>query len=402
MNGLTVSQDSHAGMTMLSNRFIDEYMKDANDAQVKVYLYLLRCVGTDLPSDISAIADRFNFTEKDIMRALQYWDRLQVISLSYDDNGSLTGIRLNNLGYHSAVPVSVPVPAVLISQIPPSCEVPPVLSASPVPAASTGAQAVSSVIAVPTGAQAVSSVVAVPTGSQAVSSAITAPVSPAAAFDKNSISQDQLKQFKNREETPQLLFIVEQYLGKPLSSSDIRSICFMTDVLHFSTDLIDYLVQYCVERGKKTFHYMDKVALNWAEAGISTPKQAAAYAVKYDRNIYTVMNALGRTTSPTRQEASFIRKWFDEYGFTLEMILEACGRSVLATEKHRFEYTDGILQSWKAGGIHSPADVQNADKVFRKKKNSAAVQQTVSANPFQQFRQNQYDYDDLLQKIKIN
>ena len=64
MNSLSVSQDSHAGMTMLSNRFIDEYMTDANDAQIKVYLYLLRCAGTGLPSGISAIADRFNYTEK--------------------------------------------------------------------------------------------------------------------------------------------------------------------------------------------------------------------------------------------------------------------------------------------------------------------------------------------------
>ncbi len=370
MNSLTVSQGSHSGMTMLSNRFIDEYMKDANDAQMKVYLYLLRCAGTNLPSGISAIADYFNFTEKDIMRALQYWDRQHVISLLYDDARRLVGIRLENLDSRPADIIAMPALAssVLISQVPsPSEAHTPVISVSPATAVSVPAES-----------------------------------SPVSTFDKNSISPDQLKEFKNREETSQLLFIVEQYLGKPLSNSDIRSIFFMTDILHFSTDLIDYLVQYCVERGKKDFRYMEKVSINWAENNISTPKQAAAYAVKYDKNVYAVMNALGRTTSPTKREASYVHKWFQEYGFTLDIIMEACGRSVLATEKHRFEYTDGILQSWKENSVHSMEDIRNADAEFHKKKNTHTERSSASVNPFQQFKQNQYDYDELLEKIKIN
>lgn len=368
MNSLTVSQDSHAGMTVLSNRFIDEYMKDANDAQIKIYLYLLRCAGTNLPSGISAIADRFNYTEKDIVRALQYWDRQHVISLLYDDGRRLVGIRLENLESRPADIISMPAPAVLISQVPARTE-----SVSPV----------------------------ISVAAPAVFSESAAEPS-AASFDKNSISLDQLKEFKNREETSQLLFIVEQYIGKPLSSSDIRSLFFLTDILHFSTDLIDYLVQYCVERGKKDFRYMEKVAINWAENHITTPKQAAAYAIKYDKNVYAVMKALGKTSSPTKREASYVHKWFQEYGFTPDMIMEACERSVLATDKHRFEYADGILQSWKENSIHSMADVHNADAEFQKKKNSRTDSASGSVNPFQQFRQNHYDYDELLQKIKIN
>ena len=39
MNTVTISH-GNPGTTAVSNRFIDEYMKDANDAQVKIYLYL--------------------------------------------------------------------------------------------------------------------------------------------------------------------------------------------------------------------------------------------------------------------------------------------------------------------------------------------------------------------------
>lgn len=360
MNGLTVSQDPHAGMTMLSNRFIDEYMKDANDAQMKIYLYLLRCSGTNLPAGISAIADHFNYTEKDVIRALQYWDRQHVISLLYDDSGRLVDIRLENLDSKPADIISMPTPAVMVSQSPAA-----VLSVS---AAALG----------------------------------TAPASPVTGFDRNSVSLDQLKEFKNREETAQLLFIIEQYLGKPLSSGDIRSIYFMTDILHFNMDLIDYLVQYCVERGKKDFRYMEKVAINWAQACISTPKQAASYVLKYDKTVYTVMNALGKTAAPTNREASYIHKWFQQYGFTPDIVLNACERTVLATDKHRFEYADGILQNWHENGIRSIADVKTADEEFQKKKNYRPDRPASSSNPFHQFKQNQYDYDELLKKIKIN
>lgn len=355
MNSLTVSQDSHAGMTMLSNRFIDEYMADANDAQMKVYLYLLRLAGTGLSTGVSAIADHFNYTEKDICRALQYWDKKHVISLLYDDTGKLAGIRLENLDEKSASVISMP-------------------------AFQTAPQA-----------------------------AVVKTVLPAAAapvrekYDKSVITLDQVRAFKQQENTAELIFITEQYLGRPLSTENIRSIIFMTDVLHFSADLIDHLIQYCVDRGKKDFRYIEKVAISWAEAGVTTPEEASSHAVKYDRNIYTVMNALGRNGAPTKKEASYIQKWFEQDGFTEDIVLEACGRCCIATDKHRFEYTDGILQNWRENNVHTLQDVRDMDAAFQSKKKAArTVRPASTANSFHQFHQNQYDYDDLLQKVKIN
>ena len=74
MGSITLTGDGAAQITVLSNLFIDEYMKDANDAQLKVYLYLARMLQAHAPVSISEIADRFNHTEKDVMRALRYWE----------------------------------------------------------------------------------------------------------------------------------------------------------------------------------------------------------------------------------------------------------------------------------------------------------------------------------------
>ena len=73
MSRLTIYRDNQADSTVVSNLFIDQYMKDANDAQLKVYLYLLRMMSAYQPTSVSDIADRFNHTEKDVLRALKYW-----------------------------------------------------------------------------------------------------------------------------------------------------------------------------------------------------------------------------------------------------------------------------------------------------------------------------------------
>ena len=71
-------------VTVVSNFFIDEYMKDANDAQIKVYLYLLRMMTAGLTTSVSDIADKFNHTEKDVLRALKYWEKAGLLSLEFD------------------------------------------------------------------------------------------------------------------------------------------------------------------------------------------------------------------------------------------------------------------------------------------------------------------------------
>ena len=80
------------------------------------------------------------------------------------------------------------------------------------------------------------------------------------------------------------------------------------------------------------------------------------------------MNSLGRSTSPTAKELEFINRWTRDYGFSTDIILEACERSSLATDKHRFEYAEGILNSWRQANVRHKADIQQMDDSFQKKK----------------------------------
>ena len=216
--------------------------------------------------------------------------------------------------------------------------------------------------------------------------------------EKDASTDDIRKAFQQKDSAAQLLFITEQYLGRTLSPSDVRSILFFSDRLHFSDDLIDYLLQYCVERGKKDFRYIEKVAVSWAEAGVTTPAEAEKQAVKYDKTVYTIMNALGKTNAPTRREAEFIRRWREDYALEPSIILEACGRTVLATDRHRFEYADKILSSWKDAGVRHLSDIARLDEGFQKEK-PARQGRERSADRYNRFMQNSYDYDALEKEL---
>lgn len=363
MARLTIYKDNYADSTVVSNRFIDEYMGDANDAQLKVYLYLVRMMNANLATSVSDIADKFNHTEKDVMRALKYWEKKQLLALDYDDNKNLVGIHMcDNNSPNSS---SQPAPSMNAM----ATNIMPIQAAAPQSAPATTVS----------------------------TDANTSSEKP--SYIKPSYSLDQVRAFKENEATAQLLYVVEAYIGKPLTPSEMKSILFITDELHFSEELIDHLIQYCVDRGKKDFKYIEKVAINWAEEGITTPKQAQKYATKYDKNVYAIMNELGKNGSPTSKEMEFINRWTKEYGFSTDIIFEACERTVLATDKHRFEYAEGILSNWKRENVQHKADIHKIEDMHQRKK---AVAKPASTNRFNQFTQNNYDFDALEKELLSN
>lgn len=340
MNHIALYREDHSGLTAISNLFIDTYMKDANDAQIKIYLYLVRAQSANLPICISEIADTFNHTEKEVIRSLQYWERMNLLKLSYDDEQNIKGICLLELQPDKPL---APVVTLLPQEkdTPTSC----------------------------------------------------APLKP-------SYSAEDIRLHKQDQEFCALLCIIEQYLGKPLSIADVKSILYIHKELAFSPDLIDTLLEYCLERGKKELRYIEKTAAAWYENNIRTPKDARTQVGSYDKTVYTIMKALGKYHTPTAREIDYINKWRNAYGFSTEMILECCQRTVLATDTHRFEYADGILNNWKKQNLQTVAGVQEADRNFRN--NKPASGKASGDHSFNRFMRTSYDFDALEKEILSN
>lgn len=352
MGKITLHSDSTTSATSVSNIFIDEYMTDANGEFVKIYLYLLRLMNApEAAFSISSIADRFEHTEKDIRRALSYWERMHLLRLEYDSQNNLTGVYLLD---------SVP----------------------------------SATKDVPTDSTAV-------TADARPEEAVMEPEADDAAPARKSYTADDILAFTQSEDATELLFITERYLGKTLTPTDTDTILYFYDGLGFSTDLIEYLVEYCVSKGHTSIRYIEKVALRWAEDGITSVEQAKQASNLHNQTYFTVMRALGITgRNLVPAETAFIDKWKNTYGFSSELISEACQRTIQATHQPSFEYTDSILTNWLKKDVKSPADIARLDAEFQSRKKpsstaNAASANTTAKNKFNNFEQRSYDYNEM-------
>ena len=93
MSNIILQTDNSITATCVPNTFIDHYMIEASGEYVKIYLYLLRCInGNRSELSISRIADKFDHTEKDIERALKYWEKKNLLHLKYNEKGELSCI----------------------------------------------------------------------------------------------------------------------------------------------------------------------------------------------------------------------------------------------------------------------------------------------------------------------
>lgn len=391
--------------TSVPNQFIDQYMPQANGEFVKVYLYLLRCL-SDSNSDcsITKIADTFNHTENDVVRALNYWERENLLQLEYDSTQQLCGIRIldfiagNQTYLTENAGTAEKSPTEMLSNL-----VPPVIT----PESLIKENSISS------------------NTSNTMDEASATNSNPsfyesASLYEKhvtNTIpsqreySLDEIKDFRQNPDITELFFITEMYLKHPLSSTDTNTILYWYDALEFSTELIDYLVQYCVSKGHSSIRYMDKVAIAWKERGITTVNQAKEEAAIHSQVYYGVIKALGITgRNLVDSEQQFIQKWTKEYQFDLELIQEACSRTISAIHQPSFEYTDSILSSWYQKGVRTVIDIKALDEEFEKKRkdtasavssSSSQQQAAPKRNKFANFNQREYDYDQL-EKMLLN
>ena len=349
MGKISIRDHSKNSGTLINNTFIDRHMAKANGEYVKVYLFLIRHLyDTNSGFSLSYIADFFEHTEKDILRALNYWKKIGLLSLEYGADGTISSICIGDA-------LETPTDSYLEEQV----------------------LSVDSVI---------------PTDLQQ-----SLEPKPTAAFSQpNAPSVSRFTMSK--KDFSQLIMIAEQYLGRTLSRTDTDAITFFHDQLGFSVDLIEYLLEYCVENNHKSMHYIQSVALAWADAKITSVNDAKSHSALYNKNCYSVLKAFGITgRGPVSSELSYIRKWSEDYRFSLDIILEACNRTMAGIHTPSFEYTDSILKNWLSGNVQHLKDILHLDTTFQNTKNEKKKfsQKASTPNKFNNAHNRSYDVDSL-------
>ena len=354
MNTFKISSRYPQDVTILSNAFLDGYMPQANGEFVKIYLYLLRVSQDPAKSvSLSQIADRMTCTENDVLRAVRYWEKTGLLIVETDEKKNIAGIAFadpKRTGSEEGQDKR-PAPEKNIS---------------------------------------------------AARGTLARPEEPVRKEEPYALTEDRMAELAVREDVQELLFIAEKYMARPLTRTDQQKIFYFLDGLHFSTDLIDYLIEYCVSRGHKSIRYIEKVALAWHDAGIKTVTEARESTGKYHKEYYDIFKALGvNSHNPITAEIRIMDKWLVTYGFPMDVITEACTRTILNTAKPTLGYADGILTNWWNSGVKTLDDIKAQYARHDKGKgsgNARSSQSKKSRTPsgsFYNFEQRNYDYQSL-------
>jgi DnaD/phage-associated family protein len=168
-------------------------------------------------------------------------------------------------------------------------------------------------------------------------------------------------------------------LGGTLTSPEMSVLAYFYDTLHFSSELIEYLIEYCITNDHRSFRYIEKVALSWHEKGITTVREAKTANMNYNDTTYDVLDAFGiKDRSAGRVELDYINRWNEMFGNNTSIIVEACNRTMRATHKPSFEYADTILMRWKEANVKNPDDIKRIDESYEK---SQADKKRCASNP---------------------
>ena len=473
MGTIKLEGSSQTMATIVSNYFLDEYMPNANGEFVKIYLYLLRALSSpDMDISICHIADIFNHTEKDVVRALRYWEQIGLLDLKFDSNKMLTNIKMKPLitDYTTtdgsnieistfAAPKSQPVAHIhnemtdnhrnsemsnnhidndltgnrisnemtnnymdndladnhisnemtnnymnndladnymnnevtinhMVNKMPDS------YMSNNIATDNMNTDNMS-----PNGIS-----------SDKASATLKSFNMAQPDFTKKVYTANEISSFNEKSEVVEFMYIAQKLLGKTLSASDVNTLLFFYDVLGFDSDLIVYLLEYAISNNHRQMRYIEKTAISWANEGIDTVDKAKASTELYSSRCYPVLKAFGISgRNPGAGEKALIVKWTDSYGFPMDIVLDACNRTMNTIHQPSFEYADSILTKWKEKGIRTLSDVKVLDGEHQKNKAAYKKNQTDNnetnakpKNSFNNFNQRTYNYESLEKELLNN
>ncbi len=165
---------------------------------------------------------------------------------------------------------------------------------------------------------------------------------------------------------------VQRLLGRSLNTEELKILLGFVRYLGLPADVISVLVCYCKERSRQrgslrnpSLRTIEKEAYAWAERGIDTVEEAAAFIqaqnVRNSRlcRLMELLQIRGR--SLTAAEERYAQSWLD-MGFEDGCIGMAYERTCLNTGGLNWAYMNKILQRWHEQGLHTAEAVRSGDR----------------------------------------
>jgi len=165
---------------------------------------------------------------------------------------------------------------------------------------------------------------------------------------------------------------VQRLMGRTLNTEELKILLSFVNYLGLPSDVISILICYCKDRARQrgslrnpSLRTIEKEAYAWAERGIDTVEEAAAFIqaqnVRSSRlgRLMHILQIRGRNLTPA--EERYAQSWLD-MGFEESAIEAAYERTCLNTGGMNWAYMNKILQRWHENGLHTAEAVKNGDQ----------------------------------------
>ena len=165
---------------------------------------------------------------------------------------------------------------------------------------------------------------------------------------------------------------VQRLLGRSLNVEELKILLGFVRYLGLPADVITMLICYCKERARErgslrnpSLRTIEKEAYAWAERGIDTMEEAAAFIQAQNlrnsrvRKLMDILQIRGRKL--TSAEERYAGSWL-EMGFDEEAVSIAYERTCLNTGGLNWNYMNKILQRWHEKGLHDAEAIRSGDQ----------------------------------------
>ena len=165
---------------------------------------------------------------------------------------------------------------------------------------------------------------------------------------------------------------VQRLMGRVLNTEELKILLSFERYLGLPAEVISVLVCYCKDRARSkgslrnpSLRAIEKEAYAWAEQGIDTVEEAAAFIQRQNvRNsrmgrLLQQLQIRGRTLTPA--EERYAQSWLD-MGFDDEAIAMAYERTCINTGTLKWPYMNSILQRWHDAGLHTADQIRGGDR----------------------------------------
>lgn len=200
----------------------------------------------------------------------------------------------------------------------------------------------------------------------------------------------------------EMLQLAQEVLGRPISSSETKTLYWIYDELGFSPEVVLMLLEYCVSLGKKNMQYIERVATAWHSKGINSMEEVQNFLIQEERtkNYKNSLKALFgiRDRNLTGIEEDYLQKWYEDLKMSEEMIALAYEYCILRTNKLSFPYMDKIMTEWNSKNIHTIEAAEAENEAFKKNKPGTVTEPGTKINSFNNDDLVDFTWDDVAKK----